>query len=143
MNLYRIALTELGLEKGFLVSLAVPEPTNQYRAYSATLPRSTGGNKRLGYKNDTWQWLNITPTQANEIIQMVEDALSGNGVIYATLPRHNGENAGINWIDVYGIPQYPEITPSVEGANKQVIQSMTMIINDITVVNEVSTAVPS
>jgi hypothetical protein len=90
-----------------------------------------------------WQWLQLTPTQANEVCELVESALSGDGVLYITLPRANGENAGMDWIDAYGIPSYPEIVPIQEpGVNGRVLQSMTLRINNITIVNEVSTAVP-
>jgi hypothetical protein len=138
-----MALTEAGLAKGFLQSLGIPQPSNTYKAYSSQLPQSTGGQKRTGYKNASWQWLLLTPTQANEICELVESALSGDGVLYVTLPRANGENAGMDWIDAYGIPIYPEIVPIQEtGANGRVIQSLTLRINNLTVVNEVSTAVP-
>jgi hypothetical protein len=144
MNLYRLALTEAGLEQGFLVSLGIPKPTNTYKAYSTQLPQSTGGKKRVGYKNDSWQWIGVTPTQASEIISLVEAALAGTGVLYATLPRANGENAGMDWIDVYGIPVYPDIvTIQDAGVNGLVLQSVTMPLNNITIVNEVSTAVPA
>lgn len=144
MNLYRMALTEAGLETGFLQSIGIPKPSNTYKAYQTQLPQSTGGQKRTGYKNDVWQWLLLTPTQANEVCKLVESALSGDGVLYVTLPRSNGENAGMDWIDAYGIPSYPEIVPIQEpGVNGRVLQSMTLRINNITIVNEISTAVPS
>jgi len=143
MNLYRMALTEAGLETGFLQALGIPKPSTTYKAYQTQLPQSTGGQKRTGYKNDVWQWLQLTPTQANEVCELVESALSGDGVLYVTLPRANGENAGQDWIDAYGIPSYPEIVPIQEpGVNGRVLQSMTLRINNITIVNEVSTAVP-
>ncbi len=143
MNLYRMALTEAGLSEGFLQALGIPKPSNTYKAYSSQLPQSTGGQKRTGYKNDTWQWLNLTPTQANEVCEIVELALAGSGVLYVTLPRANGENAGQDWIDAYGVPSYPEIVPIQEpGANGRALQSMTLRINNITIVNEVSTAIP-
>jgi hypothetical protein len=139
-----MALTENGLETGFLQSIGIPKPSNQYKAYQSQLPQSTGGQKRTGYKNDVWQWLLLTPTQANEVCELVESALSGDGVLYVTLPRANGENAGMDWIDAYGVPSYPEIVPVQEpGVNGRVLQSMTLRINNITIVNEVSTAVPS
>ena len=142
MNLYRMALTEAGLSKGYLQSIGVPKPSNTYKAYQTQLPKSTGGQKRTGYKNDTWQWISITPTQANEVCELVESALSGSGVLYVTLPRANGENAGQDWIDAYGVPSYPEIVPIQEaGVNGFVLQSVTLRINNITIVNEVSTAV--
>ena len=144
MNLYRMALTENGLETGFLQAIGIPKPSNTYKGYTTQLPQSTGGQKRLGYKNDTWQWVSLTPTQANEICSLVESALSGNGVIYITMPRANGENAGMDWIDAYGIPVYPEIVPIQEPkANGLVLQSLILKINNITIVNEPSTAVPS
>jgi hypothetical protein len=139
-----MALTEAGLAKGFLQSIGVPKPSNAYKAYSSQLPQSTGGQKRTGYKNDTWQWVNVTPTQANEICELVESALSGSGVLYVTLPRANGENAGMDWIDAYGVPSYPEIvTIQDSGINGLVLQSVTLRINNITIVNEPSTAVPN
>jgi len=142
-NLFRIALTEAGLETGFIASLGLPRPNNTYKAYSSQLPKSTGGQKRTGYKNDSWQWISLTPTQANEVCELVESALSGDGVLYVTLPRANGENAGQDWIDAYGIPSYPEIVPIQEaGVNGRVLQSVTLRINNLTIVNEVSTAVP-
>ena len=146
MNLFRIALTEAGLETGFLSANGIPKPTNTYKAYSSQLPRSTGGQKRTGYKNDVWQWAGnngLTPTQANEVCEYVESALSGSGVLYVTLPRANGENAGMDWIDAYGIPSYPEIVKTQEvGTNIYVLQSVILRINNITIVNEVSTAIP-
>jgi hypothetical protein len=45
MNLYRMALTEAGLSKGYLQSIGVPKPSNTYKAYSSQLPKSTGGQK--------------------------------------------------------------------------------------------------
>ena len=143
MNLYRMALTEAGLAEGFLQALGIPKPSTTYKAYQTQLPQSTGGQKRTGYKNDVWQWLQLTPIQANEVCELVESALSGDGVLYVTLPRANGENAGQDWIDAYGIPSYPEIVPIQEpGVNGRVLQSMTLRINNITIVNEVSTAIP-
>jgi hypothetical protein len=143
-NLYRIALTEAGLEKGFLFSLGISRPSNQFKAYSTQLPQGNGGQKRLGYQNDVWQWIAVTPTQVNEICEIVEAALAGNGVIYVTMPRANGQNAGLDWVDAYGIPIYPEIVQIQDAnVNGRVIQSVTMPINNITIVNEVSTAVPA
>jgi hypothetical protein len=41
------------------------------------------------------------------------------------------------------IPSYPEIVPIQDvGVNGRVLQSITLRINNITIVNEVSTAVP-
>ena len=138
-----MALTEAGLAEGFLQALGIPKPSNTYKAYQTQLPQSTGGQKRTGYKNDVWQWLLLTPTQANEVCEIVESALSGDGVLYVTLPRANGENAGMDWIDAYGIPSYPEIVLIQDaGVNGRVLQSMTLRINNITIVNEVSTAIP-
>ena len=143
MNLYRMALTENGLSKGYLQTLGIPKPSNSYKAYQTQAPQSTGGQKRLGYKNDSWQWVALTPTQANEICRLVESALSGAGVIYVTLPRGNGESAGMGWIDAYGVPSYPEIVQIQDaGVNGRVIQAVTLRINNITVVNQISTAVP-
>ena len=146
-NLYRIALTEAGLETGFLFSLGIPRPSSGFKDYATQLAQGNGGQKRVGYKNDVWPWAgqnSLTPTQASEICSVVEAALSGDGVIYVTLPRANGQNAGQDWIDAYGVPSYPEIVTIQEAnVNGRVLQSVTMRINNITVVNEVSTAVPS
>ena len=50
----------------------------------------------------------------------------------------------MDWIDVYGIPVYPDIvTIQDAGVNGLVLQSVTMPLNNITIVNEVSTAVPA
>lgn len=142
--LHRIALTEAGLEKGYLFSLGIPRPSTDFKDYSTQLGQGNGGQKRLGYKNDVWQWVSLTPTQAYEICSIVEAALSGDGVIYVTMPRANGQNAGMDWVDAYGVPSYPEIVTIQEAnVNGRVLQSLTMRINDITIVNEVSTAVPA
>ena len=140
-NSYRLSTSEAGLEQGFLYALGVFSPTNTYRAYSTKIGKSTGGETRQGYKNDTWQWINLTPTQLHHVIDIVETALTGGGIIYATLPRANGENGGLDWVDVSAQVSYPDITPMQGGANGYMLQSVTLRLNNIAIINDPSTVV--
>jgi hypothetical protein len=45
-----MALTEAGLDKGFLQSHRNTKTSNTYKAFQTQLPKSTGGQKRLAIK---------------------------------------------------------------------------------------------
>ena len=142
INLYRLATTELGLETGFLYSHGVFKPSNGYTAYSTKVASSVGGQNRAGFKNDTWQWLGLTPTQVFQITQIVEDSLANfSGLIYATLPKANGENSGQSWVDVSAQVTYPEVLQVTGALNGLVLQSTILNLNNITIINDPSTVV--
>lgn len=140
-NLFRLSVTEAGLDQGFLYSMGVPAPSNDYRSYSTKNGKSTGGEARAGYKNDTWQWTNLTPTQAYNITVIIEAAITAGGTVCATLPRHNGENSGIDWIDVSAQAAYPEITQIQGVMNGYMLQAVTLRLNNITIINDPSDVV--
>lgn len=140
-NLYRLATTENGLDIGFLYGMGIPAPSNDYKAYSAKVGKSTGGEARQGYKNDTWQWMGITPNQAHQITAVIEAAIAAGGTVYATLPRANGEKTGINWIDVSAQAAYPEIVKTQGVLNGFLLQSVTLRLNNITIINDPSDVV--
>lgn len=143
-NLYRLATTENGLELGFLYGMGVPAPSNDYKSYSTKTGKSTGGEARAGYKNDTWQWGGVnglTPTQAYNITAIIEAAISAGGIVYATLPRANGENSGIDWIDVSAQAAYPEVQKTQGVLNGYFLQSVILRLNNITIINDPSDVV--
>lgn len=141
-QLFRIALTEAALTRGFLFSLPSPMPTAEYRSFTEVIPQSVGGNTRQGYKSVTLQWQQVTPTQMQPITDMVETAQGNNAQIYVTFPRGDSSNSGLDWVDASGYPQYPEIVVSEQqGLSGLVLVSYVLKINNLTIINEPSTAV--
>lgn len=140
-NLFRLATTEAGLELGFVYGMGIPAPSSDYKAYSTKNGKSTGGEARAGYKNATWQWTGLTPSQAHNITAVVEAAITAGGTIYATLPRANGENSGLDWVDVSAQAAYPDVVAMQGAMNGYSLQSVTLRLNNITIINEPSTVV--
>lgn len=139
MNLYRLATTENGLKIGFLHSHGLPAPLCDYKAYSARFPQGAGGQSIQGYRHVSLQWLGPTPVQAGRIFRFYEAAMAGTRVLYATIYRK--EDIAPGWTDIVGTPHYPEVVHRQDRLNGLVLVSLVLMLNDVSIVNEISTAV--
>ena len=139
----RIAATENGLAKGYLVAIGIPAPdTENYRDHSVRKPKSNGAIGRHGYKSVTWRWNVMDPKQSKRLRTAIQAGLDGTGVLYLTIDRNNGENNDRDWIDVYGYPHMPEFVSSatVAGASGRLHDGIELVVNNLTIVNDPSTA---
>lgn len=143
---YRIATTEVGLERGWFRYLKIPPPTTvDYKAFSEKKARTTGGQVLHGYKNLTILWTNIGVAAARRITRYVDYALStsGTGLLYVTFDMFPNRD----WVDVSGIPH--PMDPQVLQGPFQIYgnaglggySNLTLYLNNITIINDPSSAV--
>lgn len=141
---FRMATTELGLEKGYLFLRKVPTPNRaDYKDYSAKFDQSVGGQARHGYKNVTILWTSLTPLQVNKIKAMITAVKAGNDLIYLTIDRNNGDSLNYDWIDVSGYPHQidPEEDGDLVGSQGRAFRNIQLFVNNLTIINDPSTVV--
>lgn len=142
--LYRIALTQAGLETGYFLALGLP-PVDlvQFQPFANRKPQSLGGQARQGYISCSLFWSRLDAIQANILQGLITAAETsdgdGNGTLYLTLPRTDASAAGL-WIDVSGIAVMPEWVGVAQG-NGLVYENVTLSFNNLTVEASPSSAV--
>lgn len=134
----RLAITEANLTKGYVTfSWGLPKPDLPvYNDSSTRVATADGGLSLRGWPSVILTWNRLSPRQARTVRKLVEDALDGGGLLYATIDRSwAGVGAQGDWIDVSGVPQLPQITPAgnTSGLAKD---NVTLVINDLTIVND-------
>jgi hypothetical protein len=137
---FRIATSEAGLPDGHFFTRNLPEPLPPILTdYSVKSPQSTGGKSRQGYAKASVIWAIFTQSQANTLRRLVEAAEAtggeGNGTLWLTVPRTTGDSSGVDWVDISGIADMPDLQPEAVG----LYSNVTLTLNDVTIENEPST----
>ena len=130
-NLWRIALTQAGLLKGYFRDLGIPRPTEYtYLDYSEIVPQSQWGQAKQGNINLTMVWDRLNRYQTYLLESYRANAT--NGLIYLTLDKANGDSPGFDFIDVsgqIGILQFA----NMPGSRGNVKTGTQLFVNTITV----------
>lgn len=141
---FRIGISETALATGWFVALRLPIPEVAfYQSYSIRRPQGLGGEGRHRYHTAFLQWDELGMVAASYvkglILQLEATAGTGNAVLFLTVPRTDASYAGSPWIDISGKVKMPEwkIEPWTQG--KKYV-SPTLSLNNVTIVNEPSTA---
>lgn len=141
---FRMATSELLLEKGYLFLRKVPTPNrSDYKDYSAKFEQSVGGQARHGYKNVTILWTNLDAYQTYQVKNMLNTVLAGNEIVYLTIDRNNGDSMSYDWIDVSGYPHQidPEEDGDLVGSQGRAFRNIQLFVNNLTIINDPSTVV--
>lgn len=129
---WRISSSSSGLARGHLFALGLPPPnTVNYRSYSERLPQGQGGQTRQGYINISILWDALDFEQFRTLNRIVEAGITG-GIIYATVPRDDGSRLLNDFVDVSGIAHPLDYQP-ISNAMGVVMQSVTLVINNLTI----------
>lgn len=138
--LWRLALSEATLDRGYLFLRHLPPPTNSvYKIFSGVSSQSDGGAVQHGYIQATLTWSILTPAQANRILRYVDVSLAGSGLLYATISKNNATGVGKHFIDIRGIahPMDIEEEGMIVGSDLgMAYQNVRLFINNITVIND-------
>jgi hypothetical protein len=138
MDYIRIAPTLAGLANGYLGdSWELPDPVLPVYNESATRSnRADGGQSLRGQRSVVWVWNNIGPIDAYTIRKIVEDAIDGGGLIYATINLNWSMVGAPNyWIDIKGTAILPTSQPA-ENTEGSLQSQVTLTINQVEIVND-------
>lgn len=139
--LWRLATSEANLEFGWFQNLGLPECTNDFQTFAVRVPRGDGDQAVHGYQSDTLVWNDLDSKPLTILQGIVNEVRNNGGIVFATVPRLNGDG-GVGWIDVSGFAYILDITRNTERViNRRVAAGVTLQINNITVLNDPSTAV--
>lgn len=136
----RLAITEAGLEKGsMLYAWRLPIPTlSLYNDHSTKIPLSDGGQALRGFASVSLTWDRLTWDQARTVRKLVEDAIDGGGLLYASVNRGWNRSGGADdWIDVSGKPHIPDGT-AAGNTQGRVSDGVSLLLNALSVVNDPS-----
>lgn len=136
-NQWRLATTQAGLEFGHVIYLGVPRPTVQFADFAQAQPQGDGGSKAVGYKSAVLTWQILSKSQLSTLSQLVKEARDGTGTIYATVTRTSGQEI-MQWIDISGLVAPLTVQPFQNGLNPYGVQSATLTINNVTILNNPS-----
>ena len=101
----RLSLTEVGLVTGYLWVRNIAVPNNiQYTGFAELISQADGGQSRQGFKNCELNWINSDSKTLYYVRRFVDNALTGNRILYATIPLNDGQALSRRWIDISGIP---------------------------------------
>lgn len=133
----RLSLSEASLPNGYIVhrKIQVPQVIN-YRGFSGLFSQSLGGNVGHGYKTVVFTWTNINHITSYRIKKFVDDAKSGSGLLYATVPYNDGSTLSRVFIDISGVPQIIDIAEAGNFSNVGVyFPSLELKLNAVTILN--------
>lgn len=137
----RLGITEAGM-RFMIQAMKMPYPELPlYNDHSTKVALSTGGEALRGFRSTSLTWDRLDAHQAYTIRKIAEDAIdSGDGMIYATINRAWNRSGDIqDWIDIKGYPNIPS-APSVSNTRGFTTDSFTLVINNVVIVNDPSTA---
>lgn len=134
---WRLSATSTLARKNLYAMGLPPVNTPDYKTYSEIVPQSQGGQARQGYINSRILWDELDFLQFRTLTRIVEAAITA-GAIYATVPKDDGTGLLNTFIDVHGVP-LPLTWQVVSNARGVIYQSVTLVINAITVDADPST----
>jgi hypothetical protein len=142
---FRISLTEAGLQTGSLMSYDIPMPNlAPFLDSSVEMGRSDGGQALHGFINDGLMWDRIMMRVAFRLRKFIDDARSGTGELYLTVPMNDASHSGWHWLDVKGMPHRPrQATDSGDMGIRmpgglQYVDDFVLLLNNITIINDPS-----
>lgn len=138
----RLGTTEATL-RYMIQAMKIPRPELPvYNDHATKVQLSNGGEALRGFVSASLTWDRLDAHQAYMIRQIAEDAIaSADSLIYATVNRAwNRSGDRQDWIDVKGYPNQPSAAP-VSNTLGNVTSSFTLVINNLLIVNDPSTAV--
>lgn len=141
-GLWRISLTEAGLDRGSYLNYQLPAPTVcEYRPFSAERAQSDGGQSLHGYATVELLFEGLSAAQVYVLRKMIDDARDGSGYLYLTIDKGDGSAPGPAWIDVYGRPwrQADLNQGRIQGRTGPALyQNVKVRLNNVIVVNDPS-----
>lgn len=135
---FRIALTLLGLSKGFLFLRKIALPaTATFKGFSQSVPQSEGGAVQHGFRNVTVSWVNVDPRTTYYIKKYVDDALAGTKRLYLTVPYNDGTKPARRFIDISGRPHPIDAAEGgvIDGGG-MFFEGLQLFLNDVTIEND-------
>ena len=135
-NRWRIAVTELGLDRGMFISLNLPMPeTIAFQDFSEQLPSSEGATNRAGYTRCVLTWARITRPQLFKLRRIIT-SLSRNTRLFMTVDRNNGTKGSEEWIDISGYPFMAEPSADAVGRKSRQSYDITLTLNNVTIIGD-------
>jgi hypothetical protein len=131
-NRFRIALAQADLPKGFFHNLGIPRPNCVFRDYSILSGQSTGYQTKQGYNTLTLSWQRLTRFHVH-VLESYQRQVSVTELLYLTVDRTDGLNAGTDWFNVSGKPHVITYTPE-ENSKEEVLTGVTWFINDVVII---------
>lgn len=134
----RLALTEAGLAEGWLTfSHEWPKPINAvWTDGAAVVQQSTGGTAFRGAQSFQIIWNDLNTIHVRQIRELIEAALNGAGLIYATINKAwRGAGNPDHWVDVTVIPSIPQVAPQ-NNSNAALIGQLVVNFASVTTVND-------
>ena len=130
-NLYRVALAQADLSRGYFIQLGIPRPTNcVWRDYSSLAGQSTGFQAKQGYNNITLSWDRLTRFHVY-LLESYQRQVTPTTLIYLTVDRTDGLNPGPSWYDISGKPHVITYTPESNVRDK-VLTGVVWFVTNIT-----------
>lgn len=139
-NNWRIAVSEDRIPMGWFKARGVPPPDGfSYRNHAVKVNRYNGATGKHGYQNASIVWTRLTNYQATVLAELINFARddSANGYLYMTIPRVDGEQHGMGWVDVYGYPNLSDLSASSPFfATGIMINNVELSLNNIIIIND-------
>lgn len=135
-NRWRIAATEVGLDRGLFISHRLPMPeTIAFQDWSEELASAEGATNRAGYVRCVMAWTRITRPQLFKFRRIVT-SLGRNVPLFMTVDRNNGTKGSEEWIDISGYPLLSD--PPADAVARKTRQSydVTLTLNNITIIGD-------
>ena len=140
----RIATTEAALLNSYLTySHRIPAPTVAvYNDHSQKFSATDGGVLRAGFASVRMNFTNLDRWQARKLRALAEDALAlAAKRLWLTIDLNwNGSDAPNSWVDVYGVPLVPDISPS-SNSNGFLRNAVTLTVNNVVIDNDPATGI--
>lgn len=134
----RLASSASNLSKGWIrTSWQLPDPVSAiYNDFAARVNRGDGGQSLRGQRSVTLIWNNLGPIDAWQLRKIVNDAIDGGGLIYATINLNwSADGAPGHWIDIKGTAIVPN-PQQAENSLGSLHSQFTIQINAVETVND-------
>ena len=142
----RLSTTEAGLPLGYLIQAhQIPERSISiavYNDHSQKFSNTDGGQGLHGFSSVQINFNNLDSRQAQRLRQLVDDALALSAKrLWATIDLGwNGSATPGSWVDVYGRPLVPDISPS-PNSRGVLTNTVTLTINNVVIDNNPATGI--
>lgn len=135
-NRWRIAATEVGLDRGMFISHNLPMPeTVAFQDWSEQLASAEGATNRAGYVRCVLTWVNVTRPQLFKFRRIVT-GLGRNVRLFMTVDRNNGTKGSEEWIDVSGYPILSDPVADAVGRKTRQSYNITLSLNNVTIIGD-------
>lgn len=135
-NRWRIAATEVGLDRGMFISHNLPMPeTIDFKSYSEQLDSAEGAKNKAGYVRVVMSWAKITRPQLFKFRRIVT-GLGRNVRLFMTVDRNSGTKGSEEWVDISGYPDLLEPPADAVGRKTRQSYDITLSLNNVTIIGD-------